>query len=590
MKKTLTINLNGRVFNIDEDAYALLENYLKNLKTYFSKQQDGSAEIMSDFEARISELFSAKFTQTNDVISIDNVEQIIAQMGRPSDFGDNSEKESVFEQFAASQSSKANENASTKQKKQFFRDPRNKMLGGVCSGAAAYLGWDVTWVRLAVVALFFVSIPILSWFFTPGWIIILYIILWIIVPEAKTAEDRLKMTGESVTLENIGKTVAADANAQNYAKNAGSNNSGCISAFLKICLVILGIIIGIPVIFALAIVIMVLIGVLFGAGTGIIGGLIPFSASTFLFVQHPSMATIGLCLLIGIPLVAMLYWIFQKIFHWGKVNRAIKIISLLVWLSSIVLLGFSGWKADWHQLIDRSKTWGSRWEHFQLDKKNINGNGSSTEQTFNYSENVNKIIVENNLNVDLQIDSIKNNATELTVNTDANILNLLDINVRGTTLTIKPQRRYNLLPSAPIVIKLKINELNSIELNGASILNISKAFNINDLDIDISGASELKIANLEANKIECEVSAASDATFSGKANYFKVEASAASSVKAENLTAETIDAQASSASKIECCAVNSLSAEATSASSIYYKGTPKTLNKDTSGAGEVTQK
>ncbi|MCL2597513.1 MAG: DUF2807 domain-containing protein [Paludibacter sp.] len=582
MKKTLTINLNGRVFNIDEDAYALLENYLKNLKTYFSRQED-SGEIMSDFEARIGEIFSAKLTQGYDVINIDGVEQLIVQMGRPSDFDDSQEKESTFEQFASSQSTNANENTSTKQRKQFFRDPRNKMLGGVCSGAAAYLGWDVTWVRLAVVALFFITIPIFSWIVTPGWIFILYIALWIIVPEAKTAEDRLKMTGESVTLENIGKTVAADANQENNLQEK-SNNSGCISAFLKICLVCLGIVV-IPII---VIVIIVLIAVLLGVGTGILGGVIPFSNDTFLFVQHPAIATIGLCLLIGIPLMAFLYWICQKIFHWGKVNKAVKIITLVVWFASIVALSFAGWKADWQQVRDNWNT--NNFSKWQLDKKNISGNGSFTERTFNFSENVNKIILENNLNVDLQIDSIKSEGTELVVKTDFNIIGLLDINARGTTLTLKPQRRYNLIPSAPIVIKLKINELKNLELTGASTLNISNAFNINDLDIDISGASDLKIANLTANKIECETSGASDAIFSGAAQYFNAIASGASSIKADNLTAENVDVHASGASKIQCFVINSLTAESSGASSIIYSGSPKAVSKDTSGAGKVVEK
>ena len=587
MKKTLTINLNGRVFNIDEDAYALLENYLKNLKTYFSKQQD-SNEIMSDFEARISEIFSAKLTQAYDVISINDVEQIIAQMGRPSDFDDGQEKESAFEQFAASQNINADENTSTKQKKQFFRDPRNKMLGGVCSGAASYLGWDVTWIRLAVVALFFITIPVITWFVTPGWIIILYIALWIIVPEAKTAEQRLQMTGESVTLENIGKTVAADANQQNYTQNT-SNNSGCLSAFLKICLVALGITVGLPVLFAIVIIIIVLIALLFGAGTGILGGVIPFTNETFLFVQHPAIATVGLCLLIGIPLVALLYWICQKIFHWGKVHKAIKIITLIVWLASIVMLSVAGWKADWQQLKNyNGNTFG--WGNFQLNKHNISGDGNLVERTFNYSQNVNKIILQNNLNIDLQIDSIKSNTTELAISTDSNIVDLVDINVSGTTLTIKPKRHYNLIPSAPIIIKLKLNELNNIDLSGATTLNISNTFNINDLDIKISGASDLKVANVTANKIECKVSGASDATFYGITKFFDAKASGASSIKAENLIADSVEADASGASTIACFAVNSLNAEATGASAVDYYGTPKNVTKDTSGAGKVEQK
>ncbi|MCL1867632.1 MAG: DUF2807 domain-containing protein [Paludibacter sp.] len=584
MKKTLTINLNGRVFNIDEDAYVLLDNYLENLKTYFSKL-DGGNEIMNDFEARISEIFSGKLAQGYNVINIDDVEQTIAQMGRPSDFDENQEKESAFEQFAANQNSSNNaENANAKQKKQFFRDPQNKILGGVCSGVAAFFGWEATWVRLAVALMFFCSIPFFSWILTPGWLIILYVILWVIVPEAKTAEQRLKMTGEDVTVENIGKTVAAQTN---NAVNQAQNN-GCASAFLKICLILFGIFIGFPILFALVIVVIVLIATLLGVSTGILGSLIPWTNETFMFVQHPAIATIGFCLLIGIPCVALLYWICQKIFHWGKIHKSIKIITLVVWLASVVMLSVAGWNVDWRQLKNQNGNIG--WGNFQINKHNIDGDGNIVERTYNFSQNINKINVQSKLNIDLQIDSIKSNVAEFAIQTDSNIIDFVEINVKGNTLMLNPKRHYNLIPSAPIIIKMKTNELSNIELNGASTLSISNAFNINNLDIEVSGASNLKIANIEADKIECEISGASEASFTGTAKILKAEASGASSIFADKLTAENVEAEASGASTINCFAVNSLSAEATGASSVNYYGTPKTISKDASGAGRINQK
>ena len=57
MKKTLTVNLGGTVFHIDEDAYRLLDNYLCNLRLHFRKQE-GAEEIVNDIENRISELFA----------------------------------------------------------------------------------------------------------------------------------------------------------------------------------------------------------------------------------------------------------------------------------------------------------------------------------------------------------------------------------------------------------------------------------------------------------------------------------------------------------------------------------------------------
>ena len=68
MKKTLTVNLGGTVFHIDEDAYRLLDNYLCNLRLHFRKQE-GAEEIVNDIENRISELFAEKLSAGSQVIT-----------------------------------------------------------------------------------------------------------------------------------------------------------------------------------------------------------------------------------------------------------------------------------------------------------------------------------------------------------------------------------------------------------------------------------------------------------------------------------------------------------------------------------------
>ena len=88
MKKTLTVNLGGTVFHIDEDAYRLLDNYLCNLKLHFRKQE-GAQEIVDDIENRISELFIEKINMGSQVITLSDVEEVIASVGRTEDFGTN---------------------------------------------------------------------------------------------------------------------------------------------------------------------------------------------------------------------------------------------------------------------------------------------------------------------------------------------------------------------------------------------------------------------------------------------------------------------------------------------------------------------
>jgi phage shock protein PspC (stress-responsive transcriptional regulator) len=219
----LNVNLNGNVFTIDEDAYNLLDNYLSSLRICFQKEE-GASEIITDFEARIEELFSERNRLGYKVITLEHVEEVIARVGKPADFADSEDKE------AEKQST---ENESAKSKKRFYRNMENKLLGGVCSGIATYFGWNVAVVRLIMILTPFVT----SWASTPFWmehyffpfhvinipgiLFLAYIIMWAIVPAAKTVEQKLQMQGKPVTPENIGKTVAAESTPVAYKEQKG---------------------------------------------------------------------------------------------------------------------------------------------------------------------------------------------------------------------------------------------------------------------------------------------------------------------------------------------------------------------------------
>ena len=133
MKKTLTINLGGTVYHIDEDAYHLLDNYLANLRIHF-RREEGAEEIVHDMELRISELFADRLNEGKQVITIEDVEEIIARMGKPEELSGEGNGETS-----------GSEKTKGTTIRRLFRDPDNKVLGGVASGLAAYMGWDVTW-------------------------------------------------------------------------------------------------------------------------------------------------------------------------------------------------------------------------------------------------------------------------------------------------------------------------------------------------------------------------------------------------------------------------------------------------------------
>jgi len=191
MNKIVTINLGGYPFTIDEDAYAQLQGYLEAIRRHFS-QVNGFEEITSDIETRLAEIFQQKLGD-RPIVTHKDVEGAIAVMGRPEDFDADTGMDE-----AEDSTSTEGKKSKYKTGKRLFRHPDDQVVSGVCSGIAAYFGiQDPVWVRILFV-LFTIS---------GGFGITVYIILWAILPEAKTAGDRLTMRGEAINVSNIGRII-----------------------------------------------------------------------------------------------------------------------------------------------------------------------------------------------------------------------------------------------------------------------------------------------------------------------------------------------------------------------------------------------
>ena len=163
MKKTLTINLSDIVFNIDEDAYEILNEYLRKLEVQFS-DEDGK-EVMRDIEARLAELFGNILKSGNkNVVTINDVNSVIEQLGTAEEIGGEN-KNFTFDD-------KETDKESRKRYRKFYRDADNKILGGVAAGLAAYLGLETTITRLILLLL---AITVL------GWLIPIYLLVWLIM-------------------------------------------------------------------------------------------------------------------------------------------------------------------------------------------------------------------------------------------------------------------------------------------------------------------------------------------------------------------------------------------------------------------------
>lgn len=388
MNKIIQINLAGQAVSIDELAYKSLSEYLHTLENHFSNTEDGG-EILADIEARIAELFFGKIKKGNAFINATDVSEAIQLMGTPADMG--------IHDLGSEQSHNSSTFYSTDKK--LFRDTDDRVLGGVCSGLAAYFNTDTSIVRIAVILLIvFTGIPLIAYF-----------VFWIVLPEANTPEDRSRMYGGNTTVNDIVNNVRREASdvarsvkneansvAESLKKNSNLRSSGrsvvngleqVIRFFAKI----------------------------FGAGTLILLVIIGVALSIFLLanatggftlnagdvdVLTPSILktptlnwifSISLLSLILIPIGTMCYAIILFIFNMD-VRLNIKAVFLAWLLSLAIFIGISIYSAS-DVNVQRFKEFG----------ETIRDKGVFDED---YELNYNYKHSEDKLEMDLDIDKV----------------------------------------------------------------------------------------------------------------------------------------------------------------------------------------
>ena len=204
MKEITRIHLAKTPYDIELDAKEVLQKYLSEIK-----QMMGSEDTMYEIEARMVELLGERGVHNNGIITMSDVEDLRSKMGLPKEFSDSESNED----------SQADLTPSNSPAKRLMRDTDNAIFGGVCAGIAAYWGINPLWVRLLF---------IISPFITFGTVLLVYIIIWISLPEAKTAAEKLQMRGEPVTLDSLKK--AANNSESKY------RTKETLAKILRICL------------------------------------------------------------------------------------------------------------------------------------------------------------------------------------------------------------------------------------------------------------------------------------------------------------------------------------------------------------------
>lgn len=334
MNKTVNINLGGMFFHIDEVAYQKLSRYFEAIKRSLTNS-NGQDEIIKDIEMRIAELFAEKHSNGKQVISLRELDEVIAVMGQPEDYRiDNDD----------AQESKTNYSNANKSVKKLYRDKDGGMIGGVLAGLGHYFGIDKVWIRIFFLILFFVY----------GTGLLAYIILWIVMPEAVTTSEKLEMTGEPVTISNIEKKVRAEfENVSDKIKNANYDEMGnqvktgadkIASNLGKVFMTVFNVfakILGVILIFsALPVLVMLLIGI-FTLGTS---AFVEFPWSEFIqagnFSDFP-VWTFGLLIFfaVGIPFFYLMILGFKLLITKMKsLGNVVNYTLFALWIVSIALL------------------------------------------------------------------------------------------------------------------------------------------------------------------------------------------------------------------------------------------------------------
>lgn len=529
MKKTLTINLNGYVFNIDEDAYQVLNQYLEDLGRHFAA--DEKEEILKDIEARVAELFSEKLVNRN-VVELRDVQEVIEQLGQPNEFEDESGTQTHTQTAEPQQNFTAGER---RKMRKLYRDTANKRLGGVAAGLAAYMDWDPTLVRIL-----FLLVMILSL----GWTVFIYILMWIFIPEANSVAQRLEMQGVEPTAENIG----------SYAATTDTTTASTPSPLAKILKVI-------------AIVVLSIIGI--GLFASVMGVLI----ATIMLVFHLLpiavslneillLASIGLFLII--PAIAIVMFCVYLVGNRKPRHKWAAWVLLGLWLASIVGISVFGVNAYNH----RDK-WDSEEIKNGLLKYWDDDDTDYDEQYYSNEDRNNGDFHAIDAEEAITVKFTQGDSTSVEVKAPQSKIANIRTDIRNGVLYIRNENQ-NLKGNQHIIVYVTAPQLDKIKMSEACNFECEGDVNFPKLEVLLEEASRVKLA--------------------GKIDTLNVRAEEAAHADLEDVTADVATIRAEEASHVAMGTARELRIQTTEASAVTYKGVPQLLQKSSSEFSVVTKR
>lgn len=343
MKKTLSVNLGGSVFHIDEDAYATLTAYLNEVKHHLGDEASAE-EVLNDIEQRMGELFTEWMQGRRQVVTMADVNKVIDILGRPEQYDNATESRSA----GASDSGQESAYRYEPRRRKLYRDPEGAVLAGVCTGLAKFFGVSEVIFRIVFI--------LLTFFGLSG--VLMYILCWIVIPEARTASQRLEMEGEDVTIDNIEKKVKEEfekargrvSNLMDNAhieQNARSVGQSIGRVFVVLAKAVAGLVSGIVGLVGF-ILLMVLLFILIALATGSVSFLSDWFVDVYPLqplLQDPSLAvwvTLGIILVVAIPFVSLFVLLFGRSLNLKPTPRWLSWTALVLWLVGVSFILFAG--------------------------------------------------------------------------------------------------------------------------------------------------------------------------------------------------------------------------------------------------------
>lgn len=340
MKRNITVNIFGSLYPMDEDAYAMLNAYIINMRDYFSRQPDGK-EIADDIEGRVAELMSELRHNGVEAISIEHIEEIINRVGKPEQF---------IEEDDDSLSQTVPPIPSSAPKKKLFRDPEHKVLGGVFAGLGCFLGVNPLWLRLTYIIIIFwlslimnITLPIILL------LICSYFVCWGSIPMAANPAERLQMKGEPVNLSNMCDEFLTSTkemiSRQSEFNKDGRLTAGVVSV-LKWCVYAIGILV---ITACIAGFIGILISIIFAisAPWENLQGIVREDFLPFVIVSESNptwliwVCSISIIVLLMISLYLLAHFTLRILGRVRPLSNTLRAVSLVLWLIALVFCAVS---------------------------------------------------------------------------------------------------------------------------------------------------------------------------------------------------------------------------------------------------------